>query len=46
LASTENQPDPLVQIGARYAITKAGLAELDKREIENGGIEAIPKRNR
>jgi hypothetical protein len=46
LAVTDSQPVPLVNIGSRYSITKAGLVELDERGIDNAGENAIPKGER
>jgi Holliday junction resolvasome RuvABC ATP-dependent DNA helicase subunit len=44
LSTTPDQPAPLLTVSNKgYTITPAGLAELDKREIGNRGIEAIPK---
>ena len=46
LATTPDQPVPLVTIGHRYTITPAGLAALDKRKIANRGMKAIPRNAR
>lgn len=44
LSRTPDQPDPLVTVCSKgYAITPAGLKELDKRKIPNKGFDAIPE---
>lgn len=43
MSKTPDQKVPLVTISNKgYTITKAGLAELDKRGIPNRGVSAIP----
>jgi Holliday junction resolvasome RuvABC ATP-dependent DNA helicase subunit len=44
---TPEQQQPLVTMSSKgYTITPAGLAELDKRGIDNMGMEAIPEQVR
>lgn len=44
---TPDQTEPLLTVSNKgYTITPAGLAELNKREIPNQGIDAIPKQVR
>jgi len=46
LATTPDQPEPLITIGHRYTIMPAGIEELNMRGIANLGESAIPERYR
>jgi Holliday junction resolvasome RuvABC ATP-dependent DNA helicase subunit len=45
VTTNADQPEPFVIMsqGRGYCITPAGLEQLDKRKIENAGLNAIPK---